>query len=154
VEQVGREYEAMLDDMRRALSGVVPTLKWETYSSQRDGISFCEKPFTKIEGAIHPNFDSGSAHGGIPEQAWPDAVRAVDAIARRHGFTDNADIATNPGINGQPRTRITVWKGPHGATVELGSKLGTVLTVYGGCYLYAENHPNPPKTWPPSPADH
>ena len=142
-EQVTTEYTAMLDEMRRALTAVTPSLAWRTPAAARDGGSFCSPPYTKIAGAESAVFDSGDADRGIPDADWPAAVRAVDEIARRYGFRDPAAITPPAGTDGGPAKKRTNWTGPYDESLEFGSYLGTILSVYGSCYLDAAHHPGP-----------
>lgn len=142
-EQVTKDYTAMLDEMRRALKVVTPSLAWRTPAAARDGGSFCSPPYTDIAGAESAVFESGDADSGIPDADWPAAVRALDEIARRYGFRDPAALVPPASSDGGPAKKRTNWTGPYDESLEFGSYLGTILAVYGTCYLDAAHHPGP-----------
>ncbi len=134
-EQLEREYLAMLDEMRAALSGVVPALRWRTPRSSVRGGSLCREPFTTVDGAAIGDYDSGSALGNVPDADWPRAVQVVAGIAARHGLTQLTPLTDRPGDH------VVNISGPWGQSLEFGTAVDTTLAVFGPCLLHASARP-------------
>lgn len=129
-EHAGREYIAMLDEMRRGLSEVVPSLTWRTAGAAEDlGKAGCREPFAGIDGSISGYYDTGAALGGISDADWPRAVAVVTEIGKRYGFVTIVNLGNKPGNH-----VISVSDG-RGAKIEFGSIVDTTLAVFGACFL-------------------
>jgi hypothetical protein len=129
-EQATADYLAMLDQMRTAISGIVPTLHWKTARSFQDGSAFCGEPFTDVPGTSTAAYDAGVGEGGIPDADWPRVEQAVIEIAKKHGFTTVTPLVSKTGDH------VLDIHGPWGARLELGSEVNTVLGIFGACFLH------------------
>jgi hypothetical protein len=146
-EQAGRDYLAMLDEMRQALSALVPTLKWTPSRSTQDGTSACSAPFTDVPGSDRANYVAGTGEGNIPDQDWPRAAQALKDIARRHGFTTAVGVVDSTAQPDRPAHRVLdIYDEHRDGSVEFGSLYNTTLTVYGACFLHEAAHPGPTPT--------
>ena len=134
-EQAEREYLAMLQEMRTALSAVVPALRWRRDTPRQSDRAACRPPFTDVRGADAGTYDSGDAFGAIPDADWLRARQAVTDIAARHGFTTLNELTAKPG------NHVIDVIGSWGQTVQLGTAENTTLVVLGPCLLHEDGHP-------------
>lgn len=69
---------------------------------------------------------------------WVPVSQTVIDIAARHGFTEVVRLVDKPGHH------VMSISDSYGSSVELGTMLGTTLTLYGGCFLNEPAHSTSP----------
>jgi hypothetical protein len=116
-------------------STAAPHLPWDKPRPVRDGRSMCAQPFTDVPGTDSAAYLGGPAWGNIPDDVWAPVSQTVIGIAARHGFTEVIRLVDKPGHH------VMEIYDSYGSHVSLATRLGTSLTLYGGCFL---NEPAPP----------
>ncbi len=127
--QAERDYLGMLSEMRTALSGTDPSLRWREDAPSREGRAGCGAPFDVVADAESANYTSGHAAGAIPDDLWPAALGEVERIASSHGFTRTVTVVDEPG------NHVVSIYDEYAAEVTFGTRVNTVLGVIGGCFL-------------------
>jgi hypothetical protein len=130
VEQVSQEYLAVLGEIRAAVSGIVPDLRWEE-TSPKYTPSTCDPPYAEVEGAISAVFASGHGLGTIPDSSWPKVVTAVTQVAEHHRFTEVDRLVEKPGH--YALMIFDRW----GGSITVGSDAGeyTSVSLFSACLL-------------------
>lgn len=138
-EQASREYLAMLDEMRQALSTIVPTLEWKTPGATQDkATAGCHKPFGDVKGSTTGYYDTGGGRGGVPDEYWPQALQTVTEIAKRHGFTEVITVVDKPGHH------VVDLYDNREATLQFLTEVNTIIGINGACFLKEEARTSPP----------
>ncbi|PRY51624.1 putative LppA-like lipoprotein [Knoellia remsis] len=121
---------ALLAEVRSAMSGAAPNLKWVKPEPEVDGESSCVEPqFANVAGASHATFDSGGAEGGISDADWPKAWAAVQQVAGQRGFGDPKVVIDKPGQH------VVSLYDKDGAELSINSEVNTAVSIYGACHL-------------------
>lgn len=120
-------YTTMDQEIRDAVTAAVPTVAWILERGARS--AGCSEPFDNL-GGRSTGLDSYGAPGAIPDDEWPAALAAAEAVAQRYGFDDTATVVDEPG-NHQVRFSSSTDL----AYVNLGTVVNVVLSTFTGCHL-------------------
>lgn len=132
-EEAEAGYLALLRELRRVLDERAPGLRWLEPEPSRSDLGGCGAPFDRVDGAASGIYTAGdAAEGAVEDARWQATLDALLVPLRDRGFDQVTVLQDEPGAHevsvGDPRT---------GARVVVGTKVGTVLTLYGGCFLEA-----------------
>lgn len=119
-------FNQMQEDIKAAISDIVPGLEWTTTRSR--GESPCSAPFSNTTG-YDVTLTPYSSDTPIPPELWPRVAESVNMIATANGF-DSVDLGRPTG--GSPTINLT---DPDGGSILLGSGGRTALMITTGCYL-------------------
>lgn len=130
-EQAERGYLDLLTDLKRVIDEQVPGLEWQADAPSERSRSGCSEPFDRVEGAKNANYSIGrGAEGAVTDAQWQPTVDALLVPLKAQGFTDLTVLQDEPGAH-----EVSVADPSTGARVVFGTKAGTILTLYGGCFL-------------------
>jgi hypothetical protein len=124
--EVVARYDRMQAEIRAAVTTTVPTVRW--FTRREVGRSSCAE-FPVTSGGQVVSLQPWGSSGGIPDDAWPTAVRAVAAAAAPYEFGDVFTIVDRPGDH------LVQLRGPFGATIDFGTAVNVVLSITTGCHL-------------------
>ncbi|WP_187298301.1 LppA family lipoprotein [Rhodococcus sp. BS-15] len=119
-------FERMQEDIKEAISRLVPGLEWATTRSRSE--SPCAEPYSNTPG-LNVTLVPFSSDDPIPADRWPAVREAVDSIAVANGF-DGVDLG-----GGSADRRQMSLRDPDGGHILLGSGGRTALMITTGCYL-------------------
>ncbi|GAB6903648.1 LppA family lipoprotein [Kineosporia succinea] len=126
-DEGARTYLALLGEIRGILEEEVPDLEWVA-EVKAGGRSYCGDPAAGIE-ADSATFQGGSAKGGIGQEDWARAKPKIVDVAAQYGFTTVNSLVDEPG-----NVSLAILD-DDGASVEVGSKVNTIVMLYGACML-------------------
>ncbi|MGL5862559.1 MAG: LppA family lipoprotein [Phycicoccus sp.] len=83
---------------------------------------------------------AGAATGSIDDATWPGVFDTIRAIVAEDGFTELTVLQDKPGHH-----VISIRDPRTDATIQLGTKIGTTLSISGACFLpeAARRSPDP-----------
>ncbi|WP_415976019.1 LppA family lipoprotein [Rhodococcus sp. 077-4] len=120
------KFERMQEDIKAAISTLVPGLEWSTTRSRSE--SPCSEPYSNTPG-LNVTLVPFSSDTPIPADRWPAVLEAVNSIAVANGF-DGVDL------DHQDAQRSSVsLRDPDGGQILLGAGGRTALMITTGCYL-------------------
>lgn len=131
-EQAEQGYLALLADLKRIVDEKAPGLDWPSDQPAQRSRGGCSAPFDRVEGAENANYSIGrGAHGAVGDAVWQQTVDALLVPLTAQGFTEVTVLQDQPGAH-----EISVGDPDTGARVVFGTKVGTVLSLYGACFLH------------------
>ncbi|MEK8073571.1 LppA family lipoprotein [Rhodococcoides navarretei] len=120
------KFEQMQEDIKAAISALVPGLEWSTTRTRSE--SPCSAPYSNTPG-IEVKLLPYSSDTPIPPDRWAAVLEAVDSIAVANGF-DGVDL------NREDEQRRSVsMRDADGGRILLGAGGRTALMITTGCYL-------------------
>lgn len=129
-EEAEKRYLALLADLRDIVDAQQPGLRWNEAEPVRSDRGGCGAPFDRVDGAKNGNYTFDGAEGAVEDANWTKAVDAMKAPLAAQGFTEVTVLQDEPGAH-----EISVGDPATGARVVFGTKAGTILTLYGACFL-------------------
>ncbi|XKG26146.1 LppA family lipoprotein [Phycicoccus jejuensis] len=133
-EEAEKGYLALLVELRDTIDAQAPGLEWQADAPSQRSRSVCSAPFDSVEGAENANYSIGrGAKGVVPDERWQATVDAMLVPLREQGFSEVTVLQDEPGAH-----QVSAGDPATGARVEFGTKAGTVLTLYGACFLPAQ----------------
>ncbi|MEU1983826.1 LppA family lipoprotein [Nocardia sp. NPDC019395] len=139
LEQARDDLLAATLQMQDELSALIPGMNW--YNNGDPGRRNCsQRRFDGIgaRAAYLGNFVSDMP---IPDEAWPEALRRVQAIAAQHGADQVSGYSDRPGDHS-----VEIYGTGNSISIYFGTQLNTVIGPKTGCHLPAAKMP--PKTTP------
>lgn len=136
-EAAEQDYLNLLRESRAAIASTSPQV---TFSGEpvRANETLCKAPFDQVEGRRSGLYRiEGEGQGAITDAQWPTALAAVAAVATKHGFGAPQAIKDEPGDH------VVAFYGPYDEELSFGTKVNTILGLYGACFLLAASHPAP-----------
>lgn len=131
-EDIVASYTTMGTAIRAAITTVAATT-WVARDEQSE--SGCGQPFSGL-GARTVVLGNWSSDTPIPDDEWPSALTAAQAIATTYGFTDNVTKVDEPGNH-----QVRFLDPALGAYVDIGSKVAAVYLNSTGCHLPGDSNP-------------
>ncbi|WP_179278194.1 LppA family lipoprotein [Rhodococcus sp. 15-649-2-2] len=131
-QRVGRQstvepaFERMQEDIKEAISALVPGLEWSTTRTR--GESPCDEPYSNTPG-LNVTLVPFSSDAPIPADRWRAVLEAVNSIAVANGFD-----GVGQGRDGGTRRSVSL-RDPDGGQILLGAGGRTALMITTGCYL-------------------
>lgn len=119
-------FERMQEDIKAAISTLVPGLEWSTTRTR--GESPCAAPYASTPG-IEVTLMPFSSDTPVPADRWPSVLEAVNSIATANGF-DGVDLRSE----NADRRQVSL-RDPDGGRILLGAGGRTALMITTGCYL-------------------
>ncbi|MDI9894251.1 MULTISPECIES: LppA family lipoprotein [Nocardiaceae] len=119
-------FERMQEDIKTAISTLVPGLEWSTTRTR--GESPCAAPYSSTPG-IEVSLLPFSSDTPVPADRWPAVLEAVNSIAVANGF-EGVDLTRDDGLR-----RSVSLRDPDGGQILLGAGGRTALMITTGCYL-------------------
>lgn len=119
-------FERMQEDIKAAISTLVPGLEWSTTRTR--GESPCDEPYSNTLGST-VTLVPFSSDTPVPADRWPAVLDAVNSIAVANGF-DGVDLEREDG-----QRRSVSLRDPDGGQILLGAGGRTALMITTGCYL-------------------
>ncbi|MGL4743020.1 MAG: LppA family lipoprotein [Dermatophilaceae bacterium] len=100
----------------------------------------CGAPFHLLDGVASGIYKAGGrgATGSIDDATWPGVFDTIRALVAEDGFTELTVLQDKPGHH-----VISIRDPRTDATIQLGTKIGTTLSIYGGASC-----PRPPAEAP------
>ncbi|MGG5259069.1 LppA family lipoprotein [Phycicoccus avicenniae] len=130
-EAAERGYLDLLAELKRILDERVPGLEWQSEGPAERSRGGCGEPFDRVDGAENANYSVGrGAMGAVPDAQWQPTVDALRVPLGEQGFTQVTVLQDEPGAH-----EVSIGDPHTGARVVFGTKVGTILTLYGACFL-------------------
>lgn len=129
-EEAEKGYLALLTDLRSIVDEQQPGLRWNEAEPVRSDRGGCGQPFDRVDGAKNGNYTFDGAEGAVEDANWQRTLDAMKAPLAAQGFTELQVLQDEPGAH-----EVSVGDPATGARVVFGTKTGTILTLYGGCFL-------------------
>ncbi|OZC83672.1 hypothetical protein CH254_22340 [Rhodococcus sp. 06-412-2C] len=119
-------FERMQEDIKAAISALVPGLEWSTTRTRSE--SPCDEPYSNTPG-LNVKLVPFSSDAPIPADRWRAVLEAVNSIAVANGF-DGTDLNSE-----NAERRQVSFRDPDGGRILLGAGGRTALMITTGCYL-------------------
>lgn len=130
-EEAEQGYLALLSDLKGVIDERSPDLQWQADGPGERSMGGCGSPFDRVKGAKNANYSLGrGAKGAVSDEQWDPTVQALMDPLKARGFTQVTVLQDQPGAH-----EIAVGDPATGARVTFGTKKGTILTLYGACFL-------------------
>lgn len=126
MQTVEPRFVQMQEEIKAAVSNIVPGLEWSTTRSRRQ--SSCTAPFSNTTGRS-VTLTPYSSDTPIPAELWRSVAEAVNSIATANGF-QGFDLDRPDG-----KFPTISLADPDGGSIKLGSGGRTALLISTGCYL-------------------
>ncbi|MGL4175571.1 MAG: LppA family lipoprotein [Dermatophilaceae bacterium] len=141
-EQAEAEYLDLLARVRAVIDQRAPQLEWVEPEPSRAERGGCGRPFHLLYDAESGIYRAGGeyATGAIDDTTWPGLLDAVLDLLATEGFTRPILLQEKPGDH-----EVSIRDPSADARIQLGTKVGTTLTLYGACHLpeAARRSPSP-----------